>query len=241
MAAYKILLDKGITRPGNYTFGTYTKTGNPPNSFYLVNFSFTSTYYIQAWAIHDDYRAGGSPNNYSQPYYYLSINGLPQTYTPVNAIDQLGFTPANVGGTNWNANAVATSLGYTPAKIGDSWISFRASYTSGAWFILAPYTFSSSPDLGNFTIELTAGQTGKESFYFYLRKNGAAIAPINYNISVNTRFYSRFVLVDTSNSAFVTIKNLNREIVFTTTGSVIWENSTSSISIDIIVYFSKNL
>ena len=37
-AAYNIMLDKGITRAGNYSFTTRTKAGGPANSYYEVQF-----------------------------------------------------------------------------------------------------------------------------------------------------------------------------------------------------------
>ena len=185
-AAYMIMLDKGITRGGNYSFCTYTKTGAPPNSYYEVQFYCQSPFYIQAWAINNEYRGGGSPNGYTQPYFYTSTNGLPGAYTPVNAIDQLGYTPANVGGTNWNANAVSTSLGYTPAKVGDSWITITATFALGVGWV-ADSGFKSNPDLTNFSLEIPSGQTARSAFHFILKKNGAGISTSNYKYFIQSK------------------------------------------------------
>ena len=240
-AAYMIMLDKGITRGGNYSFCTYTKTGAPPNSYYEVQFYCQAPFYIQAWAINNEYRGGGSPNGYTQPYFYTSTNGQPGAYTPVNAIDQLGYTPANVGGTNWNANAVPTSLGYTPAKIGDRWISFRASYASGQWFLLAPYTFSSSPDLTAFTVNLETAQTSPSNFSFFLKKNSIKIDPVNYNWFTNSRGFDTQItqaIIGTFNTVLVTNYILNLQLG----GAVTWGYPSSfAPTVDIIIYFSKNI
>lgn len=240
VAAYMIMLDKGISRGGNYSFSTRTKTGGPGNSYYEVQFYCHTPYYIQAWAVHIISAGGGAPNNYSRPYFYLSTNGLPGSYTPVNAIDQLGYTPAKTDGTNWATTAVPTSLGYTPAKIGDSWISFRASYTSGQWSLLTPYTFSSSPDLSIFTINLVAGQTGTGSFFFDVRKYGSPIETVKYNFSLNARYINRIVSVTISGSFLVYAGNLDKVIAFNTGGAIIWSAAIPT-DVDIIIYFSKNL
>ncbi|CAB4152298.1 hypothetical protein UFOVP615_4 [uncultured Caudovirales phage] len=239
-AAYMIMLDKGITRGGNYSFATRTKTGGPSNSYYEVQFYCHTPYYIQAWAINDEYRGGGSPNGYTQPYFYTSTNGQPGAYTPVNAIDQLGYTPANVGGTNWNGNAVATSLGYTPAKIGDSWISFRVTFTPGYWVILAAYTFSSNPNLTAFTVNVNAGQTSPDVVSFSFRKNGIEINPVNYNYFIKPRD------IDTMSRTGRSIGNeiyvINYVINLAAGGALTWDYPNSlTPDIDIIIYFSKNL
>ena len=173
-----------------------------------------------------------------------------RSYTPANvggtnwnanAVQtSLGYIPANITGTNWNASAVPTSLGYTPAKIGDSWISFRASYTSGQWSLLAPYTFSSSPDLGNFTIYLPASQTGTDAFSFSIRKNGSPINTVNYNFSLNPRSINRIVSLNMVSGLSVIIGNLDKVIGFNTGGALVWSAAIPT-DVDIIVYFSKNL
>ena len=184
-------------------------------------------------------------NGINQGAFILSPDGLVGTGQVKDAAITasklaLGYTPANVGGTNWNANAVATSLGYTPAKIGDSWISFRASYTSGAWSLLAPYTFSSSPDLGNFSIIIPLAQTVQEYFLFSLKKNAIFLAPSSYSISVQPRFINRIVSVSITPPTSVIIGNLDKAIGFNTGGAVIWSNAIPT-DVDIIIYFSKNL
>lgn len=218
-AAYMILMDKDIDRAGHYTFETYTKTGNPQNSFYFVNFFVSSLFDIQAWAINDAYRSGGSPNNYAQPYYYTANGGYPVSCTPVNAIDQLG---------------------YTPAKIGDSWISFRTSYTAGQWFILAPYTFSSSPDLTAFTVKLEMLQTDVNLFSFYLKKNGSVIPPVNYSYFIHPRGSNTQTRAGIGVADTVVVSNY--QVILAAGGALKWDYPSSiPPNIDITIYFSKNL
>ena len=231
VAAYKILEDKVITEPGVYTF----RIQAAPSAYYTVFFfrtgssSVFSLSYVQL-------------KNHAPYLHYCTVLGTSGYGIPLKVTEQLGYTPANVGGTNWNANAVSTSLGYTPAKIGDSWISFRATYTLGQWYIVTPNTFSSSPDLGNFGIVLPGGQTITEYFSFYLIKYGLTsvqIPTVNYNISVNARNINRIVSVNMTNST-IFIGNLDKAIGFNTGGAIIWSAATPT-DVDITVYFSKNL
>lgn len=234
VAAYNILLDKGITRGGNYSFTTRTKTGGAPNSFYAVHFFCESPYYMQAWAINNEYRGGGAPNDLSRPYFYTSTQGFAGSYTPVNAIEQLG---------------------YTPAKVGDSWISFRAYYNSGNWRLSADNTFRSGPDLAAFDIELDTGFPPVPDFFaFRLKKNGTnakyAILTDFYNVSVTpfiaggagTIGPSAFYLKPSSiQGVTYGIYNANVYLVLGSSSAVTYQTAFAPYHFNITVYFSKNI
>lgn len=96
VAIYKVLQDLGIsgTTGSMFSLSTHTVSGNPPDSFYTISAEFgLDPFYIKAWAVNDFYKNGGLPNNYSRPYFYFATEGNPVSYSPLNAVEQLGYTP----------------------------------------------------------------------------------------------------------------------------------------------------
>ena len=167
-----------------------------------------------------------------------------------NAVStSLGYIPANVGGTNWNANAVPTSLGYTPAKIGDSWISRKISFISPTgWTIVN--NFASSPDLSNFTLFLPQS-TNPNAFAFGLQKGASKIETGLYTVSV-TPFLpggssfigpSAFYLKPSAILGVNTyaIYNANVYLVLGSSNAVTYQTMVAAYDFNVIIYFSKNL
>ena len=220
VAAYNILLDKGITRGGNYSFTTRTKTGGAPNSYYEVQIYCESPYYyIQAWAINNEYRGGGAPNDLSRPYFYASNQGGGGRYTPVNAIEQLG---------------------YTPAKVGDSWITVTASFISGLGWV-ADSGLRSTPDSSSFSLDVPSGQTARGAFYFLLKKNGVIVSPSNYKYFIQSKGDSPNILSASKAGLFVFIEYADNYLTLGAGGSVSFATTLNPNDVDITIYFSKNL
>ena len=238
VAAYKILEDKVITEPGVYTF----RIQAAPSAYYTVFFFRTGTKIVFSLSYVQ------LPNN--APYlHYCTVLGTSGYAIPLKVTDQLGYTPANVGGTNWNANAVSTSLGYTPAKIGDSWISSKISFISPTgWTIVN--NFASSPDLSNFTLFLPQS-TNPNAFAFGLQKGASKIETGLYTVSV-TPFLpggssfigpSAFYLKPSSILGVNTyaIYNANVYLVLGSSNAVTYQTMVAAYDFNVIIYFSKNL
>jgi hypothetical protein len=236
LAAVGYIITKYLGKgDGMYNFTLVANNPGTADGYYFVNYSRTNGFFSTAISYGDK-----NPKN----LFISSANGATGTKNvSTNVIQQLGYTPAKIDGTNWSTSAVATSLGYSPAKIGDSWISSKFYYNGTAW------TFSnalaSSPDLVSFTAFV--GTFGAETFNFGLRKGSNKVETNLYNVSVTPYFTgtgtvgpSAFYFRESSSDKSYLLLGANVYLSFGS-GNAVGAVAIVPFVFNITFFFSKNL